>query len=34
MVRTRNPWDCVLAHAATNLLLGICVVTWGLWELW
>ncbi len=28
MVRTRNPWDCVLAHAVTNLLLGIYVVCW------
>ena len=34
MVRTRNPWDCVLAHAVTNLLLGIYVVTWQQWELW
>ena len=31
MVRTRNPWDCVLAHATTNLLLGIYVVCWGEW---
>ena len=29
MVRTRNPWDCVLAHAVTNLLLGIYVVARG-----
>ena len=34
MVRTRNIWDCVLAHAVTNLLLGIYVVTQGQWELW
>ena len=34
MVRTRNPWDCVLAHAVTNLLLGIYVVTWHDWALW
>ncbi len=34
MVRTRNPWDCVLAHATTNLLLGIYVVTTKHWELW
>ncbi len=34
MVRTRNPWDCVLAHATTNLLLGIYVVTWHQWQLW
>ena len=34
MVRTRNPWDCVLAHAVTNLLLGIYVVTRHQWALW
>jgi CAAX prenyl protease-like protein len=27
MVRTRNIWDCVVAHGVTNLLLGIYVVT-------
>jgi len=26
MVRTRNIWDCVVAHAVTNLLLGVYVV--------
>jgi len=34
MVRTRNLWDCVLAHAVTNLLLGIYVVTRHEWQLW
>jgi len=34
MVRTRNLWDCVLAHAVTNLLLGIYVVLWQQWQLW
>lgn len=33
MVRTRNIWDCVVAHAITNLLLGIYVVTWDQWQL-
>jgi CAAX prenyl protease-like protein len=33
MVRTRNIWDCVIAHAVTNLLLGIYVVTMGQWHL-
>jgi membrane protease YdiL (CAAX protease family) len=33
MVRTRNIWDCVIAHAITNLLLGIYVVWSGHWEL-
>jgi uncharacterized protein len=34
MVRTKNIWDCVAAHATTNLLLGIYVVTRGQWQLW
>lgn len=34
MVRTKNYWDCVAAHAITNLILGIVVVTTGWWELW
>ncbi len=34
MVRARNPWDCVAAHAVTNLLLGIYVVVWHDWPLW
>jgi CAAX prenyl protease-like protein len=34
MVRTRNIWDCVAAHAITNLMLGIYVVTQGEWRLW
>lgn len=34
MVKTKNIWDCVVAHAVTNLLLGIYVVTRGEWHLW
>jgi CAAX prenyl protease-like protein len=41
MVRTRNFWDCVAAHALTNLLLGIYIITAGhvmgidaAWSLW
>ena len=34
MVRTRNIWDCVAAHAVTNAMLGIYVVTQGAWRLW
>lgn len=34
MFKTRNIWDCVAAHAVTNLLLGIWVVTTGDWQLW
>jgi hypothetical protein len=33
MVRTGRIWDCVLAHAVTNLVLGIYVVSTGAWEL-
>lgn len=29
MLKTRNIWDCVVAHALTNLILGIYVVTVG-----
>ena len=32
--RTQSIWDCVLAHATTNLLLGLYVVGTGTWELW
>ena len=34
MLRTRNIWDCVAAHAVTNLLLGIYIVRWQAWWLW
>lgn len=34
MIRTKNFWDCVAAHAVTNLLLGIYVVTFKQWWLW
>lgn len=34
MLRTKNIWDCVAAHIATNLLLGIYVVRYAKWELW
>ena len=33
MVKTRNIWDCVVAHAVTNLLLGVYVVLYGQWHL-
>jgi uncharacterized protein len=29
MLRTRNIWDCIVAHAITNLILGIYVVAHG-----
>lgn len=34
MVRTRNIWDCVVAHAVTNLLLGLYVLWSGEFQLW
>jgi hypothetical protein len=34
MIKTGNLWDCVIAHAVTNLLLGIYVVTCSAWHLW
>jgi CAAX prenyl protease-like protein len=33
MVRTRNIWDCVVAHGVTNLLMGLWVVYSGDWWL-
>jgi len=33
MLRTRNIWDCVAAHAITNLILGVYVVLSGVWRL-
>lgn len=32
MFRTKNLTDCIVAHAVTNLLLGIYVVTTGNWQ--
>jgi CAAX prenyl protease-like protein len=34
MLKTKNFWDCVLAHAITNLLLGLYVIWSGNWQLW
>jgi len=33
-LRTKSVWDCVVAHAVTNLLLGLYVIKTGTWELW
>lgn len=33
-LRTKSIWDCVVAHAITNLLLGIYIVQTDSWELW
>jgi len=33
MTRTRSIWDCVLAHAVTNLLMGLYVIASGAWWL-
>lgn len=34
MLKTRNLWDCVVAHGVTNLLLGVYVVSTGEWHFW
>ncbi len=34
MVRTGKFWNCVVAHAVTNLLLGLYVCLAGAWHLW
>ena len=34
MVKTNRFWNCVVAHAVTNLILGIYVMTTGAWHFW
>lgn len=34
MWRTRNLWDCVLAHATTNACLAWYVIHWHQWQYW
>lgn len=34
MVRTRNVWDCILAHAVTNGVLAAYVIVAGQWQYW
>jgi len=34
LYRTKNLWACVIAHATTNLALGIYVLTTRTWNLW
>ncbi len=34
MVRTRNLWDCIIAHAVTNGALAAYVVLAGQWQYW
>jgi CAAX prenyl protease-like protein len=34
MKRTGNLWDCVAAHAITNLLLGVFILSTDQWRLW
>lgn len=34
MVRTGKFWNCVLAHAITNAMLGVYILRSGHWELW
>jgi len=33
-IRNRNLWACIAAHASTNLVLGVYVLTTGNWHLW
>jgi CAAX prenyl protease-like protein len=33
-VKTKSIWDCVVAHATTNLLLGVYVLALGQWHYW
>jgi len=32
--RTRSIWDCVIAHAVTNAMLGAYILTFRDWTLW
>jgi uncharacterized protein len=34
MIRTRNLWDCILAHAVTNGILAAYVIVAGQWQYW
>jgi CAAX prenyl protease-like protein len=34
MIRTRNVWDCILAHAVTNAVLAAYVIGAGQWQYW
>jgi CAAX prenyl protease-like protein len=34
MIRTRSLGDCILAHAVTNLALGLFVIRSGQWQYW
>ena len=34
MIRTRNLWDCIVAHAVTNGILAAYVIAAGQWQYW
>mgnify|MGYP003663119420 CR=1 FL=1 len=34
MIKTNKFWNCVVAHAVTNLILGVYVMNTGSWHLW
>jgi CAAX protease family protein len=34
MIRTRNVWDCIIAHAVTNGILAAYVIGAGQWQYW
>jgi hypothetical protein len=33
-LKTKNIWDCVIAHSITNILLAVYVLATATWELW
>lgn len=34
MLRSRNLWDCIMAHSITNAILGIYIILYQDWRLW
>ncbi len=34
VARTKNVFACIIAHAVTNLLLGLYVIHFGVWQYW
>ena len=34
MLRTKNLWDCIIAHSVTNGILGLYIILYQDWRLW
>ena len=34
LARTKSLWACIVAHAVTNLLLGLYVIHFHQWQYW